>query len=225
MRDPFLHVHVPPAECYTWNALSHNWQLFLSVPRDYCDSYGLCGAYSDCDINESPVFQCLKGFKPKSPTDWNLWIGSGDKGEGFVKFTRIKLPDTRYTWVDKNINLKDCEVECLKNCSCTTYANSDISGGSGCAIWFGDLIDIRRFSNSGSGQDLYVRMATSELQNKICITSSTPIESSKPLSWLSRSNTWRCRWLLEGIEVSAKPSPPLLTKNNSSLPTKESSRS
>nr|DAD30284.1 TPA_asm: hypothetical protein HUJ06_031752 [Nelumbo nucifera] len=74
----FSFLHVPPAECYTWNALSHNWQLFLSVPRDYCDSYGLCGAYSDCDINESPVFQCLKGFKSKSPTDWNLWIGSGD---------------------------------------------------------------------------------------------------------------------------------------------------
>ncbi|XP_010247747.1 PREDICTED: G-type lectin S-receptor-like serine/threonine-protein kinase At4g27290 isoform X2 [Nelumbo nucifera] len=159
---------------YTWNTLSRNWQLFLSVPRDYCDSYGLCGAYSDCDMNESPVCQCLKGFKPKSPSDWNLMDWSGGcvhqaslncrKGEGFVKFTGVKLPDTRYTWVDKNINLKDCEVECLKNCSCTAYANSDISGGgSGCAIWFGDLIDIRRFSNGGGGQDLYIRMAASEL--------------------------------------------------------------
>nr|DAD29481.1 TPA_asm: hypothetical protein HUJ06_030949 [Nelumbo nucifera] len=59
-------------QCYTWNAMSHNWQLFLSVLRDYCDTYGLCSAYSDCDMNESPVFQCLKGFKPKSLTDWNL---------------------------------------------------------------------------------------------------------------------------------------------------------
>ncbi|RVW12953.1 G-type lectin S-receptor-like serine/threonine-protein kinase RKS1 [Vitis vinifera] len=50
----------------------------------------------------------------------------------------------------------------LKNCSCTAYANSDIrNGGSGCLLWFGDLIDIREFAENG--QELYVRMAASEL--------------------------------------------------------------
>ncbi|MCI23710.1 G-type lectin S-receptor-like serine/threonine-protein kinase, partial [Trifolium medium] len=33
--------------------------------------------------------------------------------------------------------------------------------GSGCALWFGDLIDIRQFA--AGGQDLYVRMDSSEL--------------------------------------------------------------
>ncbi|ONI12984.1 hypothetical protein PRUPE_4G195700 [Prunus persica] len=39
---------------------------------------------------------------------------------------------------------------------------SDIrGGGTGCAIWFGDLIDVRQFT--AAGQDLYIRMPASEL--------------------------------------------------------------
>lgn len=42
------------------------------------------------------------------------------------------------------------------------YTNTDIrGGGSGCAMPFGDLIDIRELD--GAGQDLYIRMAASEL--------------------------------------------------------------
>uniref|UniRef100_A0A2N9EQF3 Protein kinase domain-containing protein n=1 Tax=Fagus sylvatica TaxID=28930 RepID=A0A2N9EQF3_FAGSY len=37
-------------------------------------------------------------------------------------------------------------------------------GGSGCAIWYGHLIDIRQFS--AAGQDLYVRMPASEIEAK-----------------------------------------------------------
>jgi hypothetical protein len=59
------------------------------------------------------------------------------------------------------MNLKECEMVCLKNCSCSAYANLDISkGGSGCLLWFGDLIDIRNLSVNG--QDIYIRMAASE---------------------------------------------------------------
>lgn len=50
------------------------------------------------------------------------------------------------------------------------FTNSDVRGqGSGCAMWFGDLIDIRQFASGG--QDLYVRMAASELgrdMHKFC---------------------------------------------------------
>ena len=42
-----------------------------------------------------------------------------------------------------------------------SYSNSDIrDGGNGCLIWYGDLIDIRQVA--ASGQDLYIRMPTSE---------------------------------------------------------------
>ena len=41
------------------------------------------------------------------------------------------------------------------------YAHTDIRGqGSGCAIWFGDLVDVRTLPD---GQDLYIRMPESEL--------------------------------------------------------------
>jgi hypothetical protein len=51
---------------------------------------------------------------------------------------------------------------CTKNCSCIAYTNLDIrEGGSGCLLWFSDLIDIRRLNENG--QDIYIRMAASEL--------------------------------------------------------------
>jgi hypothetical protein len=74
----------------------------------------------------------------------------------------MKVPDTTNSWIDQTIGLKECRVKCLNNCSCMAYANSDVRGeGSGCALWFGDLIDIRQFA--AGGQDLYVRLDSSEL--------------------------------------------------------------
>ncbi|KAK9289570.1 hypothetical protein L1049_007726 [Liquidambar formosana] len=47
----------------------------------------------------------------------------------------------------------------------TAYHNSEISGdGSGCFIWFGDLIDIQDFIVEDSEQDIYIRMPISELE-------------------------------------------------------------
>ncbi|CAL5402909.1 unnamed protein product [Camellia sinensis] len=70
--------------------------------------------------------------------------------------------DTRYCWFNESMTLDECRIGCLKNCSCTAYANMDIrGGGSGCFLWFGDLIDIRTCSTNG--QDVYVKVAASEL--------------------------------------------------------------
>ncbi|KAL1299399.1 hypothetical protein AAHE18_18G107300 [Arachis hypogaea] len=57
------------------------------------------------------------------------------------------------------MNLQECEDLCRKNCSCTAYSNLDVrGGGSGCILWFHDLIDMRQ-----GGQDLYIRLPMSEL--------------------------------------------------------------
>ena len=41
------------------------------------------------------------------------------------------------------------------------YSNTDTrDGGSGCAIWYGDLIDIRQVA--ANGQDVYIRMPASK---------------------------------------------------------------
>ncbi|KAK3430372.1 hypothetical protein EUGRSUZ_E01918 [Eucalyptus grandis] len=56
-----------------------------------------------------------------------------------------------------------CKV-CMKNCSCTCYAISDIRGrGIGCLMWFGDLIDMRVLEEGNHVQTLYVRQSASKL--------------------------------------------------------------
>jgi hypothetical protein len=83
-------------------------------------------------------------------------------GDRFLKRTGLKLPDTSSSWYDKSMTLQECEGMCLKNCSCTTYTSLDVrGGGSGCLLWLGSLIDLRELGEAG--QDLYIRMATTEL--------------------------------------------------------------
>uniref|UniRef100_A0A2N9HTB4 non-specific serine/threonine protein kinase n=1 Tax=Fagus sylvatica TaxID=28930 RepID=A0A2N9HTB4_FAGSY len=139
---------------------------------DPWDGYGHNGVP---DICESPLCQCLEGFKPKSPDTWNQldWsmgcvrttqLSCQDKIE-FAKFVGLKLPDTTNSWVDGSMNLEECRVKCLNNCSCMAYSNLDIRDeGSGCVIWYGDLIDIRQ--NNANGQELYIRMSSSEIEPK-----------------------------------------------------------
>ncbi|ESR65340.1 hypothetical protein CICLE_v10010285mg, partial [Citrus x clementina] len=154
---------------FVWSKATQSWELYTSVPRDQCDTYNLCGAYGICSISKSPVCQCLKGFKPKSEVYVERSQGcvrtkplNYSRRDGFVKFNDLKLPDSTSSWVSKSMNLNECREKCLDNSSCMAYTNSDIRGeGSGCAMWFGDLIDIRYFQDSG--QDLYIRMSASEL--------------------------------------------------------------
>ncbi|XP_015897056.2 uncharacterized protein LOC107430690 isoform X2 [Ziziphus jujuba] len=159
----------------TWIEAERNWKQYSSVPRDYCDNYGLCGANGKCIIGQNPVCECLQGFKPTSQGNWNImdWSQGCERNvplncqekhsDGFVKFVGVKLPDTTFTWVNKSMNLQECRAKCLNNCSCMAFANSDISGkGSGCVHWFGGLVDIRGFPEGG--QDLHIRMPASELE-------------------------------------------------------------
>ena len=86
--------------------------------------------------------------------------------DDFIKLARVKLPDLLEFWLNKSMSTMECKAECLKNCCCTAYANSDITGGgNGCLIWFGDLIDIRGYSEENEisgdteenpGQDIYI---------------------------------------------------------------------
>ena len=159
-------------ERYIWAAAGKKWSKYTFVPKDDCDTYNLCGVYGNCIISASPVCQCLEGFKPKSQETWNPdeWskgcvrktqLSCQDK-VGFKKFVGLKLPDTANFWRNGSMNLEECRVKCLNNCSCTAYSNSNLSDvGSGCAIWYGDLIDIRQIP--AGGQDLYIRMLASEI--------------------------------------------------------------
>jgi hypothetical protein len=156
---------------FTWMSRTHLWELFSTFPADQCANYAYCGADASCNVNKSPVCGCLERFLPKSPKKWDSmdWTDGCVRrtplncsgGDGFLKYVGLKLPDTSSSWFDKTMSLKECEGLCLKNCSCTAYANLDTRGeGSGCLVWFGNLVDIIVLDG---GQDLYVRMAASEL--------------------------------------------------------------
>ncbi|TXG67246.1 hypothetical protein EZV62_008521 [Acer yangbiense] len=147
-----------------------NWERFSVTEVDRCELYDVCGSYASCNINNLPdLCECLEGFTPKSP-------GHGTEGcvrraplhcnhsDGFLIHKEVKLPDTSHSRVDNNISLAECKEFCLNNCSCTAYANSDVrEGRTGCLLWFGDLFDIKKLELNG--QDLYVRVAASELAN------------------------------------------------------------
>ncbi|RVW68686.1 G-type lectin S-receptor-like serine/threonine-protein kinase [Vitis vinifera] len=155
-----------------WIGRTKSWNVYSTAYKDDCDSYALCGAYSTCNIHRSPRCGCMKGFVPKFPYQWDTMDWSNgcvrktsldcQKGDGFAKYSGVKLPDTRNSWFNESMNLKECASLCFRNCSCSAYTNSDIKGGgSGCLLWFGDLIDIKEFTENG--QDFYIRMAASEL--------------------------------------------------------------
>ncbi|KAM0042763.1 putative protein kinase RLK-Pelle-DLSV family [Helianthus debilis subsp. tardiflorus] len=149
------------------------WILIATLPVDYCDIYGVCGPYGICNTATSPNCGCLKGFERESLDETTSENDSSvctrstaldcGPGERFQKFSSMKLPDTENAVYSSNISLLVCEAACKNNCSCTAYANPNITpGGVGCLLWFGDLIDVRVFPLNG--QDLYVRLAASEFR-------------------------------------------------------------
>ena len=152
-----------------WVEDSKKWQVFLAVPKDMCDSYKICGANGICNVENSQACSCLDEtkFKPKSQKDWETsdWsrgcvrrtpLDCKNGSDGFIRYSNLKLPDTRTSWYNKTMSLMECEAICLKNCTCMAYATLDIRGdGSGCLLWFNDLIDIR-YPQGKVGQDIYV---------------------------------------------------------------------
>jgi hypothetical protein len=112
----------------------------------------------------------LHGFVPEVPSEWDKtdWssgcvrkIAPNCFRDEFRKISGVKMPETRKSWFNRSMNLEECKNTCLKNCSCTAYTNLDIrDGGSGCLLWFNDLIDIRTFFQNE--QDIFIWMDASE---------------------------------------------------------------
>ncbi|KAL7249460.1 hypothetical protein ACSBR1_011621 [Camellia fascicularis] len=157
---------------WTWIDRAREWVLYRTSPTDNCDNYNLCGVNGMCNVGNSPVCGCLSKFVPQNQTEW----GNGDwsngcvrrapldcqNGDVFLKYSGDLLPDTRYSWFNKITTLGECEKLCLDNCSCTAFATLDVRrGGRGCLLWFDELIDMKQYSENG--QDIYIRMASSEL--------------------------------------------------------------
>ncbi|KAM0054573.1 putative protein kinase RLK-Pelle-DLSV family [Helianthus debilis subsp. tardiflorus] len=161
-----------------WIERIKDWMVYANAEVDTCDRFSLCGPYGICSINKHPPCSCMEGFEPRNPEEWEAsdWgsgcirkkplhcgNGSGDRDEdGFWKIERVKVPDTRRSWYNVSMSLGECEMACKRNCSCTGYTSLDIrNGGSGCLLWLDELLDTREYD---ANQDIYIRMAASELE-------------------------------------------------------------
>ncbi|KAI3847423.1 hypothetical protein MKW98_032749 [Papaver atlanticum] len=170
-----------------WDEQKNIWSLYYSAEANgECEDYGKCGPFGSCNILASPICACLEGFVPKFKDEWRqgIWWGGctrkmelkcnrnissssdeGKKEDGFLKMEMMKVPDFAYWRTPQNA--KECERDCLRNCSCLAYS---YEGGVGCMIWGQSLVDIKRFSK-GAGADLYIRVAYSELGMRITTNS------------------------------------------------------
>ncbi|XP_076912328.1 G-type lectin S-receptor-like serine/threonine-protein kinase At4g27290 isoform X1 [Bidens hawaiensis] len=163
-----------------WVEAEKKWQLYNVLQKGVCDSYNICGAYGSCSNVNSQRCTCLNEskFVPSNPMGWkgSDWSGgcvrrtpldckNGHGTDGFVRYSNVKLPDTQKTWFNMSMTMKECEAVCLKNCTCMAYANTNITGeGSGCLLWLNDLLDIKVIVDGSTvGQDIFVRMSSSEL--------------------------------------------------------------
>ncbi|XP_063946630.1 receptor-like serine/threonine-protein kinase SD1-8 isoform X2 [Daucus carota subsp. sativus] len=84
-----------------------------------------------------------------------------EKGDGFYKFSSVKVPDINSSKFNDSIRLPDCKTVCLANCSCMAFTILDIKGDEKeCLQWYGSFFDIQQLPRGD--QDLYVRVSFSE---------------------------------------------------------------
>ncbi|KAJ0728766.1 putative protein kinase RLK-Pelle-DLSV family [Helianthus annuus] len=167
----------PDGTTVNWNWINRtqSWGVFSSATIDNCAAYSICGPNGECNINNAPACNCLEGFEPRRPDQWSItdWSSGCQRieplacghGNSFLNISGVQFPDTNHSWYNQSMTLAECEAACKRNCSCMAYANSDIrNGGSGCLLWFDDLMDIRA---DGAAQALYIRMHASELTTRV----------------------------------------------------------
>ncbi|KAK6142579.1 hypothetical protein DH2020_022927 [Rehmannia glutinosa] len=167
---------IDQSACYivTMNERKDGWNLVYTIPKDPCDDYGKCGPNGICRVDKVPICECMEGFAPKFKPDWDFqdWSGgctritplSCPNGDGFLEVTGVKYPAMLGFWLNTSMSFSECRDECLRKCNCTAYAQPYINnGGSGCLMWFGDLIDTRVLPGADMNQNIYIRLPVSEL--------------------------------------------------------------
>ncbi|CAM0902454.1 unnamed protein product [Alopecurus aequalis] len=157
-----------------WNSSSSSWTVIIERPSSICDSYAYCGPFGYCDGTEKvPKCNCLNGFEPYGV---NFSQGCRRKEElkcggedSFSTLSGMKTPD-KFVYV-RNRSFEECAAECSHSCSCSAYAYANLKNGSTtvdqsrCLIWLGELVDTGKYGD-GSGENLYLRLASSAVKEK-----------------------------------------------------------
>lgn len=161
-----------------WDEENDKWGVMQSQPdkANECELYNRCGKFGVCSSWETPICRCMDRFEPANLGEWRRGNWSGGcvrktllkcernstgkeediEDDGFVVMKLVKLPD--FADLVSQGSVVNCKDECLKNCSCTAYADA---GGIGCLIWTGSLLDVQHFKKGGN--TLNVRLAHSDL--------------------------------------------------------------
>ncbi|KAL2454454.1 protein serine/threonine kinase [Abeliophyllum distichum] len=188
-----------------WNVQRRVWDVTWIAPMDVCDVYEKCGPFGNCNLLNSPMCSCLKGYEPKNKEEWDKGNWSGgcvrktllqcdrnnnstdkNKADVFWKITNVKVPD--FMDVSTGIEAVECEGLCLRNCSCIAYSHDH---GIGCMFWNRSLIDVRQLPIGGLV--LHVRVAYLELDNQkdIRVIVIVPVTIGLVIVFIGIFFTWR----------------------------------
>ncbi|OEL28074.1 G-type lectin S-receptor-like serine/threonine-protein kinase [Dichanthelium oligosanthes] len=166
-----------------WIDASRDWLTLYAAPKEQCDVYAACGAFTVCSYTALQPCSCMKGFSVRSQRDWEQGDRTGgcvrdapldcnsstrsaaaSSTDGFFSMPGIGLPD-RGQSLQNVRSSAECSTTCLKNCSCTAYSY----GSQGCLVWQDGLINAKQPQSNGTsalsnGEILYLRLAAIEFQ-------------------------------------------------------------
>ncbi|KAK1566953.1 hypothetical protein Q3G72_006486 [Acer saccharum] len=149
----------------------------MNMRLDPCNVFRACGNSASCNSkNNKSMCECLPGFEPISPDNWD----SRDFSEGCRRSLPIcsnkveKIQSFRPLQVikvgraDMNFDANsenECKEECLKACDCQAYSfkmpeNSQLRGDTAnkaCWIWSDDLNNIQ-LNDTDEGHEIHLRM-------------------------------------------------------------------
>eukprot|EP00261_Vitis_vinifera_P031477 XP_019072720.1 PREDICTED: receptor-like serine/threonine-protein kinase SD1-8 isoform X2 [Vitis vinifera] len=166
---------------------AHEWDLFWLQPKTQCEVYAYCGPFGTCTGDSVEFCECLPGFEPLFPEDWNLQDRSGGcvrkadlqcvneshangERDQFLLVSNVRLP--KYPVTLQARSAMECESICLNRCSCSAYAYE-----GECRIWGGDLVNVEQLPDGESNaRSFYIKLAASELNKRV--------SSSKWKVWL-----------------------------------------
>ncbi|XP_060189249.1 G-type lectin S-receptor-like serine/threonine-protein kinase At4g03230 [Lycium barbarum] len=152
-----------------WAENLTEWQLFTSQPRQPCEVYASCGAFSICNKESKAFCNCLTGFMPRFDTEWNLNDHSGgcvrkislQCGDGKMKGSFFMNPNMALPEHSQTVpatSAAECHSICLSNCDCNAYAYDN----NACSIW-NELLNLKKLSpEDGVGSVIYTRLDASD---------------------------------------------------------------
>ncbi|KAH6779902.1 receptor-like protein kinase 4 [Perilla frutescens var. hirtella] len=163
----FILDHMGQLKQFTWSQQSEVWNSFWSQPDNICRVYALCGNLGLCNGNPLSPCQCLNGFRPVNSVSWS----KDDFSEGCLregdatcrendKFEEVGVVSHERTMVVLfSGSRSECEIACLKNCSCVGLYHNSINNI--CKNLYGSLLNLRNITSDSTIKDnLYVRVET-----------------------------------------------------------------